>query len=126
MPLAVVSRRHTFGVASTRRFVFTYLSNIMLITPNVRRALKWTIFVLTGAFAIATISLWYADAFLPVPSASVHDPIIVVIGATGAGKSAFIKSLGGPDAHGRMPQMGHTLDPCVLPTHIAPLIHALC
>ncbi|KAF2833840.1 hypothetical protein CC86DRAFT_277603, partial [Ophiobolus disseminans] len=48
---------------------------------------------------------------LPTTS-SPTDPIIAVVGATGAGKSSFIEMLGGRDASGNKPGVGHNLESC--------------
>lgn len=55
---------------------------------------------------------------VPEPSSiavsSPTDPTIAVVGATGAGKSSFIEALGGRDANGNKPSVGHSLESCKL------------
>jgi hypothetical protein len=46
------------------------------------------------------------------PSPCETDPIIAIVGATGAGKSTFIQGLGGRDALGNLPGIGHRLESC--------------
>jgi hypothetical protein len=56
---------------------------------------------------IGAILLFFLSAS---PRHNPKAPIIVVLGATGAGKSSFIKALGGRSAFGRHPVVGHGLE----------------
>jgi hypothetical protein len=72
---------------------------------------RFAIALLIAACAVV-LGLQFSPTPSYVPSASAADPIVAIVGATGAGKSSLIKLLGGFDKRGDKPEVGHNLASC--------------
>jgi ABC-type glutathione transport system ATPase component len=92
--------------------------------PAVRkqsRALAYGKYVVIGVrFAIGAVigAGSPSNHLIPVVTASSTEPIIAIVGATGAGKSSLIKLLGGRNESGREPVVGHSLGSCMCISNI--------
>jgi hypothetical protein len=77
-------------------------------TRLLRRGGCAVIAVMAAVFNI----LYLRFLWVSLPSPCETDPIIAIVGATGAGKSTFIQGLGGQDALENLPGIGHRLESC--------------
>ncbi|KAK6358331.1 hypothetical protein TWF730_007677 [Orbilia blumenaviensis] len=68
--------------------------------------------LIVGAIVVVLGILWSMSSFKsgPVAGLTPSSPIIAIMGETGAGKSSFIKALGGRNSSGAFPKVGHTLN----------------
>jgi hypothetical protein len=88
------TKSHPVKTSSTATMIVFSIISIVLIK----------LFYLTGAV--------HAAECVPTSTLSSSGPIIAIMGATGTGKSSFIRDLQGRDSKGCLPKVGHGMQSC--------------